>query len=274
MSCLTRLSTFQVTLSCKVNGNPPPEVQWVHNARIIGNNSRSVYGDQRFVVLEGAADQGGAGLAASTMRWVNLTIRGVRPQDRGQFVCVAQSGGGVDERNVTLKVARAFGGGGLLVGAGGSMAEAWPLIAGLVAGVVLLLLATVLLFCCVARRRRDMQRRDAALVIGKKPPPEGRSVSPSLHCHSPGPTVSMTTAFLLRRSPNGDVTHHVRADGSEQQKSLLTMVNPVQKPPRRYDHPSGLSSLSGQGGTELSELSELNRNLLDDGSIYGTVAKR
>lgn len=71
---------------------------------------------------------------------------------------------------------------------------------------------------------------------------------------------------LCCRSPNGDVTHHVRADGSDQQKSLLTVVNPVQKPPRRYDHPAGVP---GQGGTELSELSELNRNLLDDGSLYG-----
>ncbi|XP_052124309.1 uncharacterized protein LOC113202139 isoform X3 [Frankliniella occidentalis] len=242
----------EVTLSCKVNGNPAPEVQWVHNSRVIGNNSRSVYGDQRFVVLEGPVDgpvvpsaAGGQGQLGATVRWVNLTIRGVRPQDRGQFVCVAQSGGGVDERNVTLKVSRSFSGGGFLAGPGGSVAEAWPLIAGLVAGVVLLLLATVLLCCCVARRRRDLQRRDAALVIGKKPPPEGRS-------------------------PNGDVTHHVRADGSEQQKSLLTMVNPVQKPPRRYDHPSGLAGLTGQGGTELSELSELNRNLLDDGSIYAS----
>lgn len=245
--------TEDVTLSCKVNGNPAPQVQWVHNSRVISNDSRSVYGDQRFVVLEGPADSGAPppaspallGSAAGSVRWVNLTIRGVRPQDRGQFVCVAQSGGGVDERNVTLRVSRSYAGGGLggLVGAGGSVADAWPLIAGLVAGVVLLLLATVLLCCCVARRRRDLQRRDAALVIGKKPPPEGRS-------------------------PNGDVTHHVRADGCDQQKSLLTMVNPVQKPPRRYDHPTGLS---GQGGTELSELSELNRNLLDDGSIYGHV---
>lgn len=157
-----------MTLSCKVNGNPPPEVNWVHNSRVIGNNSRSVYGDQRFVVLEGPA-----GRVGDLVRWVNLTIRGVRPQDRGQFVCVAQSNGGVDERNVTLRVARAFSGGGL-VGPGGW--EAWPLVAGLVAGVALLLVAAVLLCCCLLRRRRDLQRRDAAMVIGKKPPPEGRWV--------------------------------------------------------------------------------------------------
>ncbi|KAK3917655.1 Peroxidasin [Frankliniella fusca] len=232
----------EVTLSCKVNGNPAPEVQWVFNSRVITNNSRSVYGDHRYVVLEGPVDgavAAGGGQLGATVRWVNLTIRGVRQQDRGQFVCVAQSGGGVDERNVTLKVSRSFTGGGFLSGGGGGALEVWQLIAWAVAGVVLLLLAVVLLCCCLARRRRDLQRRDAALVIGKKPPPEGRS-------------------------PNGDVTHHVRADGSEQQKSLLTMVNPVQKPPRRYDHPSG------QGGTELSDLSELNRNLLDDGSIYAS----
>lgn len=31
----------EVTLSCKVTGNPPPEVYWVINSRIISNNTRS-----------------------------------------------------------------------------------------------------------------------------------------------------------------------------------------------------------------------------------------
>lgn len=44
-------------------------------------------------------------------------------------------------------------------------------------------------------------------------------------------------------APNGDVPHG--------EKSLLTVVNPVQKPPRRYED-------------KPSELAELNRNLLDE----------
>lgn len=47
----------------------------------------------------------------------------------------------------------------------------------------------------------------------------------------------------LPETPNGDLSHP--------EKSLLTVVNPVQKPPRRYeDRPT--------------ELTEQNRNLLDD----------
>lgn len=60
---------------------------------------------------------------------------------------------------------------------------------------------------------------------------------------------------------NGDITHHIIME-PEQEKTLLTAVNPVQKPPRKYDS----SPQSENGGTELTEL---NRNLLDDPSVLG-----
>lgn len=60
---------------------------------------------------------------------------------------------------------------------------------------------------------------------------------------------------------NGDVTHHIVME-PEQQKTLLTAVNPVQKPPRKYDS----SPQSDSGGAEMTEL---NRNLLDDTSVLG-----
>lgn len=50
-------------------------------------------------------------------------------------------------------------------------------------------------------------------------------------------------------APNGDITH--------QEKSLLTVVNPVQKPPRRYDD-------------RPTELAEVNRNLLEDTGKFDT----
>lgn len=60
---------------------------------------------------------------------------------------------------------------------------------------------------------------------------------------------------------NGDITHHIVME-PEQQKTLLTAVNPVQKPPRKYD-----SSPQSDGGG--AEMTELNRNLLDDMSAVG-----
>lgn len=64
---------------------------------------------------------------------------------------------------------------------------------------------------------------------------------------------------------NGDLTHHAVIE-PEQQKTLLTAVNPVQKPPRKYDS----SPQSEHGGAELTELS---RNLLDDASVMGKFAR-
>lgn len=47
----------------------------------------------------------------------------------------------------------------------------------------------------------------------------------------------------------------------EQEKSLITTINPVVKPPRRYEAPSVTSH-----GTEMTEL---NRTLLDNDSVFG-----
>lgn len=48
----------------------------------------------------------------------------------------------------------------------------------------------------------------------------------------------------------------------EQEKSLITAVNPVVKPPRRYDAPSSVTS----HGTDMTEV---NRTLLDNDSVFG-----
>lgn len=48
----------------------------------------------------------------------------------------------------------------------------------------------------------------------------------------------------------------------EMEKSLITAVNPVTKPPRRYDAPPSITS----GATEMSEL---NKTLLDNDSVFG-----
>lgn len=49
--------------------------------------------------------------------------------------------------------------------------------------------------------------------------------------------------------------HHITASPGDSGKSLLTVVNPVQKPPRRYDQ---------DNGSMTAEMTELNRKLLDD----------
>lgn len=52
----------------------------------------------------------------------------------------------------------------------------------------------------------------------------------------------------------------------EQEKSLITAINPVVKPPRRYEAPSVTSH-----GTEMTEL---NRTLLDNDSVFGKYTQK
>lgn len=211
-----------VTLMCHVQGNPMPDVHWVFNSRIIGNYSSRTYGDQRYLVTE----------STDKTRWVNLTVTNVRNQDRGDYTCVAKSGGGVDERNVYLLVNYHPGAGG---GAGdtGMVTGHWPLIIGLVTGLSFLL-AGVLFATYFYCKRRGSSSSSSKSCSTKKTPSDG----------------------IL--SSNGDIGGYTGS--SEQEKSLLTKVNPVQKPPRRHERPTATSS-----GPEPTEVKS---SLLDNSSVF------
>ncbi|XP_076179142.1 leucine-rich repeat, immunoglobulin-like domain-containing kekkon 5 protein [Ptiloglossa arizonensis] len=78
-------------------------------------------------------------------------------------------------------------------------------------------------------------------------------------------TVSLCVCYCRRRRVRQDeksleaasMEHHGLG---EQEKSLITTINPVVKPPRRYEAPSVTSH-----GTEMTEL---NRTLLDNDSVF------
>jgi len=211
-----------VTLMCQVQGDPMPDVQWVFNSRIIGNYSSRTYGDQRYLVTE----------SIDKTRWVNLTLTNVRNQDRGDYTCVAKSAGGVDEKSVYLLVNNQRGAAG---GPGdtGIVTGQWPLIIGVVAGLLFLSAGVLLATFCYCKRRGSGSG-SSKNYNAKKTPSDG----------------------IL--SSNGDIGDYTGS--SEQGKSLLTKVNPVQKPPRRHERPSATSS-----GTEPTEVKS---SLLDNGSVF------
>ncbi|RZF46013.1 hypothetical protein LSTR_LSTR006779 [Laodelphax striatellus] len=190
-----------VTLTCRVTGDPKPAVNWVVNSRVITNHTqRAGYTDSRYVLKQ---DNDG---------WLNLTISRVRHQDRGEFICGATSPGGVEERHVTLVVKQGRGAGGGSFGESGA-AEYWPLLLGLAFGLVAILMLALALCCCLCRSKPHEHPKRPKKVLVEQ----------------------------------GQVGSEMTID---QEKSLLTVVNPVQKPPRRHEPPT--------------QLSELNRNLLDD----------
>ncbi|GLG96159.1 Peroxidasin, partial [Gryllus bimaculatus] len=207
------------TLSCRVQGNPEPTVHWVYKSRIIGNHSRRSMNDHPYVVRDG---QGAAGAGP---RWVNLTVVEARFSDEGEYACVARNPGGMAEAKTRLEVVDS-GSRGVAGVLGGTISDAWLLILGLVVGMVVLLVIVVVLVCCYCRTKDPRTNNNTKKAMG-----EGVS-------------------------SNGDLSYH-SGPGSEQEKSLITVVNPVQKPPRRYE------TLSTSTPNEL----EMKATLLDNGSV-------
>ncbi|XP_060877119.1 uncharacterized protein LOC132949981 [Metopolophium dirhodum] len=219
-------STFQLdddelmTIGCKIYGEPMPSVQWVFNNRPISNYS---HGDYKFTVYESVDN--------TMAKWINLTVSRSRLIGKSEFKCIAQNPAGLEERKITV-IVQGSGSKGIL-GSTVSVKESLPIIIGLVAGIFIIIL--LLIVCCLCCYRR---RPAGGGVLSKKSHANGFS--------------------------NGDVPNHhnhvtsLVSEPSEQQKSLLAVVNPVQKPPRRYE--------SSPTGTEMTEL---KRNLLDETSVSG-----
>lgn len=187
--------TDEVTLSCQVTGNPVPEVYWVFNSKIIPNNWRATYGDQRYTVKSEGNEN----------KWVNLTINKVQSQDRGEFSCVAKNPGGVDERNVTLLIKSE----GTIYDAGITPNDSWPLTIGLITGcIALLILIIIFCFCCCRKRSRRNKKKTSGKII----------------------------------SSNTDISS-TKNSSTEQEKRLLTIVNPVDKIPPNHSPTEGTERL-------------------------------
>lgn len=202
-----------ITLTCKVAGNPKPEVNWKQGTRIIdGDNKR--HGDHRFSIKESDSD---------VPRWVNLSIINLKYHDRSEYSCIAKNPGGEDEKTISLTVSKMGSG-----SSGSGNTDAKGLYIGLAVGIIILMIVVALLCYCFCRKRNSK-----------------RHTKSDMH------------------SSNGEAL----IEGSvipEMEKSLITTVNPVTKPPRRYDAPLSITS----GATEMSEL---NKTLLDNDSIFGKL---
>ncbi|KAI5739281.1 hypothetical protein M8J77_017276 [Diaphorina citri] len=163
-------------------------------------------------------------------KWANLTFRNLGANDaKGEFKCVATNPAGEEERNISLLYGSP-GGRGVI---GPYSSENWGLLLVLMCAIVILLSLSILLCCCFCRKRTSAMDRSLA----KKS--QNNGMSPQ----------------------NGEVMHHITANPGEQGKSLLTVVNPVQKPPRRYDQ--GSPTFNGSA----TEMTELNRKLLDESNL-------
>lgn len=137
------------TMSCKVKGDPIPDVDWVTNGRIIDRDPRQ--NQQKYVTLKNQM---------SNIIWSNLTIINVSYRDRGEYKCVAKNPGGVDERNVTLVVSGEYRS-GIAFGTNSS-GNSLALYIGLTVGAVALIILIIVLICCCCKRTSRQTRNKSS----------------------------------------------------------------------------------------------------------------
>lgn len=198
-----------VTLTCKVVGNPNPEVSWRFNGKMIEMKS---FGELRYTVTENTMD---------LIRWVNLTIINARYSDRGNYTCVAENPGGRDEKTLALVLSR-YGPGTIA----GMDTDSFAILVGCLTAIVIIF-GAALVVCYFTTQNSEIKR----LIKNDA------------------------------RSSNGEVLIEGSV-ASEMEKGAKIEVNPVIKPPRKYEPPPSLTS-------EATEMSELHRTLLENESALG-----
>lgn len=195
-----------ITLTCKVVGNPTPEVIWRYNGKTV---EMKAFGEIRYIVSENTMD---------LIRWVNLTIVNARYSDRGNYTCIAENPGGRDEKTLTLVLSK-YGGYHTIAGLD---TDTFAILIGCLTAIVIIF-GAVMTVCYFTSQNSELKR-----------------------------LIKTDT-----RSSNGEAL--IESVASDTEKGLKPEINPVTKPPRKYDPPPSLTS-------EVTEMSELNRTLLDSES--------
>lgn len=224
-----------ITLPCRIEGSPRPNVTWLYNKRPINHN------DLRFRIVNSVEQHRSE---SANMLNSELHIFGVRSTDKGSYTCIADNRGGKAEAEFLLLIngdnysaldgtggATPFG----VIGTTTSDRETnILLIVCLIVTTLMLLLIVVVLVICWYCRRIKTYQKDSTMMS------ENGLISSKL-----------------------DKTHNSSMlEGSvimEMQKSLLTDVNPVEKPPRRTE----LESIDGVGSNG-DDGHEIKKTLLDE----------
>ncbi|XP_060530961.1 uncharacterized protein LOC132704757 isoform X2 [Cylas formicarius] len=125
-----------VTLSCKVIGDPEPDVDWTNNGHIVERDPRK--NKQKYFTSKSKYGE---------YTWNNLTITNINYKDRGEYRCIAKNPGGEDEKNITLIVDSAAISGGSYTFSGSTV---W--IIGLSIGLIILLIVILILVCLFCKK--------------------------------------------------------------------------------------------------------------------------
>ncbi|XP_058461058.1 leucine-rich repeat-containing protein 24 [Malaya genurostris] len=205
------------TFVCKVTGLPLPKVDWLFHKRPFPKNDKRL--NVAYAVRTNGKD-------TSEILVSELTIVGLKPSDRGSYVCKATNTGGTDESEQFFDLKK-------------EPAKQTPsrtndilwIVLFVVLAILVILILTIVVLCCVCRKARKFKKNSSISENG-------------------------LVNSKLDKSTDGSVL-----DGGsvimEMQKSLLTEVNPVEKPPRRAD-------IEANDKADYDEGHEVKKTLLEE----------
>ena len=205
-SAFVRASKENETLVCQVKGSPRPYIEWLFGNRMVRENDH--FKIKTFEPM-------GSVKSDEHLRHVvsELTIVGLRMADHGKYVCRATNKGGQDEFAIQLDIPPDYTKGGTFVP---PTTNTFFMILCVIVGILFIILFTIAILCCYCRRVNKYDKKPS-------------SDNTLLMSQQNGPLTKL----------NGKAQSDSILDGGsvimEMQKSLLTEVNPVEKPPRRTE---------------------------------------
>ncbi|XP_063703250.1 uncharacterized protein LOC134833027 [Culicoides brevitarsis] len=210
-----------VTLTCKVRGSVM-EITWLFNKRSINLNDKRIK-------IKSYAEQRQGGRESNEVFTSDLTITNLRGSDKGNYVCKASNPGGVDEADITFDISSEVFERGVIANTSSNVLIIIALVA---IGLLIFLIIVLISLCCYCRRVKNYSKSNNVTENGL--------INTKLEKQQQQDSIIEGGSVIM-----------------EMQKSLLTEVNPVEKPPRRADIES-----SEHGDAE--DNGDVKRTLLDE----------
>lgn len=205
------------TFTCKVTGLPLPQVDWLFHKRPFPKN------DKRFSVTKAVRT---SGKDTNEVLVSELTIVGVKSSDRGPYACKATNPGGTEESEQFFDLKKEPP-----KPLANKTNDILWIVLFIVLAILVILILTILILCCVCRKARRFKKNSSISENG-----------------------------LMNSKMDKSADGSVLDGGSvimEMQKSLLTEVNPVEKPPRRAD-------IEANDKVDYDEGHEVKKTLLEE----------
>lgn len=229
------------SLFCRIDGEPRPNVTWLHNNRPIDlkrNPHKYLITSTEFMPF-----------------WHNLTIFSVNYRDKGDYKCSVSNEGGSTSKNIILDIYEYSG--GIITVSTQSPQFTWIIV--LICLLVVVFVATILILCCCWRKRKRQQKMkqknnisrssemmsfdgrsadDKALITNVNPvskPPRQYSVPPSVA--SAGTEISEAKKMLIDdESCIGDDESHSVFDFATDHSTIVSRPHHLRTMQQQQQH--------------------------------------